>query len=102
MGEVYRARDTRPLVTDPRRQGLARISPNGRWLIYQSTQTGRFEVFLATFSQGGARIQISTEGGQLPEWGQNGQEILFSAERAAALVIRSQCSGPPEPISSLP
>jgi eukaryotic-like serine/threonine-protein kinase len=80
--DIYRVamdgkNDVHPLVTDPGAQEFPRISPDGRWLLYQSTPADRPDVFLVPFPEGGARIQVSTEGGRRPAWSQDGKEILF-------------------------
>jgi serine/threonine-protein kinase len=56
------------------------ISPDGRWLAYVSTETGREEVVVRTFpasgGQGG-KWQISNNGGASPMWMPGGREILY-------------------------
>jgi len=52
------------------------FSPDGRWLAYQSNETGRSEVYVEAFPGPGERFQISGDGGTEPLWAQNG-EIFF-------------------------
>jgi serine/threonine-protein kinase len=57
---------------------LPQISPDGKWLAYQSTESGEMEVYVRPFpnvSQG--RRQISLGGGQAPLWSRNGREIFY-------------------------
>jgi hypothetical protein len=59
----------------------ASISPDGRWLAYQSDVTGAHEVFVRAMD-GGRSIQVSTKGGSGPRWSRDGGEIFFlSPER---------------------
>jgi dipeptidyl aminopeptidase/acylaminoacyl peptidase len=54
-----------------------RFSPDGRWLAYQSNESGRYEVYVRPFPGPGPKTQVSTDGGGLPVWGRDGQEILY-------------------------
>ena len=41
-----------------------RFSPDGRWVAYNSDESGRMEVYVRPFAGGGGRVQISVAGGQ--------------------------------------
>ncbi len=58
------------------------ISPDGRWMAYQSNESGREEVYVRSFQPGsaptsGGKWQISTNGGARPGWRQDGKELFF-------------------------
>jgi Tol biopolymer transport system component/predicted Ser/Thr protein kinase len=53
------------------------FSPDGRWLAYQSDETGRYEVFVRPFLGPGSKAPISTEGGRFPIWSRNGRELFY-------------------------
>jgi predicted Ser/Thr protein kinase len=54
------------------------LSPDGRWLAYESNLSGRSEVYVRPFPDvGRRRIQISTDGGVEPAWAHSGREIFF-------------------------
>jgi serine/threonine-protein kinase len=56
----------------------ARISPDGRWMAYQSDESGRFEIYVRPFPDvNSGRWQISTEGGTRPLWNKNGCELFY-------------------------
>lgn len=55
-----------------------RISPNGKWVAYTSTQSGRSEVFVQNFPPSEGKWQISTMGGTEPSWRADGKELYFS------------------------
>ena len=42
------------------------FSPDGRWLAYESDETGRPEIYVVSFPEVGRREQVSTEGGGAP------------------------------------
>ncbi|MEJ2504407.1 MAG: hypothetical protein P8177_14025, partial [Gemmatimonadota bacterium] len=54
------------------------LSPDGRWLAYESDVSGRTEVYVRPFPDvGRRRIQISTSGGVEPVWAHSGQEMFY-------------------------
>ena len=55
----------------------ARFSPDGRHLVYSSNETGRREVYLNSFPTLGTRTQISSGGGQAPEWSSDGKSVFY-------------------------
>jgi serine/threonine-protein kinase len=56
------------------------FSPDGRWLAYVSTETGRAEVFVASFPPGGGKWQVSDGGGAQPLWSGDGRELFFRTD----------------------
>jgi Tol biopolymer transport system component len=55
-----------------------RVSPDGRYLAYQSRESGRYEVYVANYPpRDGRRWRVSTGGGTLPRWARNGRELFF-------------------------
>ncbi len=56
------------------------FSPDGRWLAYSSTETGRSEVFVATFPPGGGKWQVSDGGGTQARWSGDGRELFFRTD----------------------
>jgi serine/threonine-protein kinase len=58
---------------------LAKFSPDGRWVAYQSNATGRFEIYVAPFPGPGSVHQISTSGGGFVRWRADGKEIFYLA-----------------------
>jgi Tol biopolymer transport system component/tRNA A-37 threonylcarbamoyl transferase component Bud32 len=59
----------------------ARFSPepSPRWVAYQSDETGRYEIYIQSFPEPRDKFQISTGGGQYPEWGIGGRELFYLA-----------------------
>jgi serine/threonine-protein kinase len=58
---------------------LGEISPDGKWLAYESNESGaRFEIFLRPFPAIDIRREtISIDGGRYPLWGRNGNELFY-------------------------
>jgi len=53
------------------------FSPDGRFVVYVSDESGRPEVYLRPFPGPGERVQISRDGGNEPAWSSGGREIVF-------------------------
>ncbi len=64
-------------LSTPFREWLAAFSPDGRWLAYQSNESGTFEVYVRPFPGPGGKVQVSTGGGQVPVWSRNGKELFY-------------------------
>lgn len=54
-----------------------RISPNGRWIAYTSTESGVNEVYVTAASGQGGKWQITVNGGDYPAWRGDGKELFF-------------------------
>jgi Tol biopolymer transport system component len=55
----------------------ANISPNGRWIVYSSAESGVSEVYVAGFGGGQGKWQVSANGGAQPRWSRDGKELFF-------------------------
>jgi serine/threonine-protein kinase len=77
------------LVTGPSTESLPRLSPNGRWLVYQSNESGPFQIYVRPFPASGARVQVSTNGGTEPLWGRDGKTLYYRDEltRVTAVTV---------------
>lgn len=53
------------------------MSPDGRFIAYVSDETGRQEVYVERFPEGGAKVPISTDGARDPVWSMDGRELFF-------------------------
>jgi len=58
-------------------KGNARVSPDGRWVAYQSTETARWEVYIASYPAFTERRRVSNDGGCQPQWRKDGKELFF-------------------------
>ena len=53
------------------------LSRDGRWLAYVSSDSGQPEVYVTSFPTPGARVPVSTEGGNVPRWSSDGRRLYF-------------------------
>ena len=62
--------------------GGARLSPDGRWIVYTSTEAGGTHVYVSRAAGGGRKWPVSTvDGGSQPRWRRDGQEIYYRSPR---------------------
>jgi eukaryotic-like serine/threonine-protein kinase len=54
-----------------------RLSPDGRWLAYHSTDSGGLDIFVVAADGGPGKWQVSPNGEQWPRWSRDGKELLF-------------------------
>jgi serine/threonine-protein kinase len=77
---LAKERRVEPLMQTPYRELNADISPDGRWLAYESDESGQREVYVRPFPNvSGGRWQVSPGGGTRPVFGRNGQELFYLA-----------------------
>lgn len=68
------------------------ISPDGRWIAYESNEAGRNEVYVRPFPKGEGRWQASTDGGATPQWSSDGTELFYLADNtlmSASVIVGS-------------
>jgi eukaryotic-like serine/threonine-protein kinase len=83
------------------------FSPDGRWVAYVSDESGRKEVYAASFPDPSRRYRVSTEGGSQPRWSRDGKELFFvgSGRLLAVDVVRNVddlAFGQARPLFALP
>jgi Tol biopolymer transport system component len=64
-----------------------RLSPDGKWLAYQSNESSGNDVYLAPFPPTGARWQVSTSGGVAPRWRADGKELFFASPNLTSAMM---------------
>ena len=67
----------RPILHGPFNESRAKFSPDGRWIAYQSNESGRAEIYVVPLSGTLGKWQVSTRGGSDPYWSRDGREIFY-------------------------
>ena len=75
LDSTHEARELSASRTAIEAQG--RFSPDGRWVAYNSDESGALEVYVRPFSQGGGRTLVSVGGGSRPIWGHDGKKLYY-------------------------
>ena len=70
-------RTPRPVIEGRSITTHARLSPDGRWVAFSSTESGVFQVFVQNFPSGTVRIPVSIDGGLQPKWRPDGKELFY-------------------------
>jgi Tol biopolymer transport system component len=75
--------DPRPrdFVASPFDEDEGVFSPDGRWVAYVSDESGRKEVFVASFPDPSQRLRVSSDGGDQPRWSRDGRELFYVSKR---------------------
>jgi serine/threonine-protein kinase len=79
IGYVVPGRDSVPtiLINSKFDENTPRVSPDGKWLAYASDESGKLEIYVRPFPEGGGRWQVSTDGGSEPLWSRRGDELFY-------------------------
>ncbi len=89
----------RPLVEGPGRKEASSFSPDGRWVSYESDESGRDEIYLLPLRDGtpaGRPFRVTRDGGEVPEWLADGRSLVirnYATRRARVLDL----GDPPSP-----
>jgi Tol biopolymer transport system component len=76
-GDNPKAGKPEPFLVTPFDERAPMISPDGRWLAYESNASGRNEVYVQSFPGTTGKWQISTGGGDRPVWSRKAQELFY-------------------------
>jgi Tol biopolymer transport system component len=69
-----------PVVAGPADELAPALSPDGKWLAYVSTESGRPEVYLTAFPSGAGKWQPAQEGGNAPHWSRDGKQLFYAKD----------------------
>ena len=74
-------------MQSPALERSAQFSPDGRWIAYASDESKGDQVYVTAYPvTQGRRWQISTEGGDLPQWNPKGGELFYRNGRQMMVV----------------
>jgi eukaryotic-like serine/threonine-protein kinase len=73
------SRRVEPILHTVANDLTSEVSPDGRWIVYDSDETGQWEVYVRPYPQAysAGRWQISSEGGRQPMWSADGRELYY-------------------------
>ena len=70
-------RTPRTFIATPDDETNGDFSPDGRWVAYVSDESGRKEVYAASFPDATRRVRVTSEGGAQPRWSRDGRELFY-------------------------
>src|SRR2546425_1664414 len=80
----------RPFLQTPFAENCPALSPDGRWLAYESDESGHAEIYVRPLS-GDGKWQVSADGGDRPRWSRDGRRIVYrSGRRMMAVDVKTR------------
>ncbi|MBM3819498.1 MAG: hypothetical protein FJW14_10870 [Acidimicrobiia bacterium] len=109
-------RTPRVFLKTPFEERHGTFSPDGRWVAYQSNESGREEIYIRPFAgpavagasaaAAGGQWQVSTAGGTFPRWRRDGRELYYLAPTgalmAAPIAVTGATLAPGAPVALFP
>jgi Tol biopolymer transport system component len=82
-----------PFMQTQFNERYGRFSPDGRWIAYASTESGRDEVYVAPFPGPAVKWQVSSNGGAWPRWRGDGRELFYEDAEGRLMAASVDGSG---------
>jgi Tol biopolymer transport system component len=76
-----------PFLQTPFNEQSGFFSPDGRWIAYDSNESGKHEVYVQTFPASGGKWQVSTKGGGNPRWRGDGKEMFYLSDDEKLMAV---------------
>ena len=87
--------EPKPLIVTPAYEGGAQLSPDGRWLMYQSNASGQAEIYVRRYPALDRQWQVSEGGGVQARWSRNSKEIYYRSEKRIVAVTMDASGAEP-------
>jgi Tol biopolymer transport system component len=68
-------------------EGLGQFSSDGRWVAYQSNESGKFEIYVQAFPISTGKLRVSSGGGTQPRWSRDGKELFHVAADGQLMAV---------------
>ncbi|MGH9444049.1 MAG: protein kinase domain-containing protein [Thermoanaerobaculia bacterium] len=76
-----------PFLQTDFNEGEPTLSPDDRWVAYVSNESGKNEIYVRSFPDTGGKWQVSTTGGEDPQWSRDGKEIFYIASNTRFMTV---------------
>ena len=84
-------RKARPVLQTPAFEDAPQFSPDGHWIAYASDESGRRDIYVQPYPGPGGKWQISTDGGNEPQWNRNGRELFYrNGDKMMATAVQTK------------
>ena len=74
-------------------EGWARFSPDGKWIAYNSNESGTWQVYVQSFPASGGKWMISADGGAQPQWRRDGKELFYISSNRKLMAVDVKGNG---------
>ena len=82
------ANKPRPIFRGPSNEADPHFSPDGRWLSFNSNESGQDEIYVVSYPALDRKWQVSVDGGVEAHWSSSGKELFYrSGDRMMALEV---------------
>jgi Tol biopolymer transport system component len=85
--------ELQPWLATPGDEQRAIFSPDGRWVAYESDETGQYEVYVTAYSGTGGKWQVSSGGGEMPQWRADGRELFYTTPDDEMMAVSVETDG---------
>ena len=92
-GAGLRAGKPEPYLQTPADERHPSFSPDGRWMVYVSNESGTRQVYVRAFPDKGGKWQISISSGLYPIWSRNGHDLFFRTDDNQIMVASYTVKG---------
>ena len=86
-------RQPTPFVQTPFVDAEGTFSPDGRWVAYNSDDSGAFQVYVQRVPASGGKWQVSTTGGVMPQWRGDGRELYYTSLDNEVMAVDVEAEG---------
>lgn len=87
-------RTPRPYLATRFSETDGHFSADGKWVAYMSDESGRNEIYVQSFPDAHAKLQISTRGGVSPRWARSGRELYFLSRDRQLMAVTIELTNP--------
>jgi Tol biopolymer transport system component len=77
----------------PNNEQRATFAPSGRWIAYESDESGKKEVYVRSFPASGAKWQVSAGGGSQPRFTRDGKELFYVSADRKMMAVQVNTNG---------
>ncbi|HSY12184.1 MAG TPA: protein kinase [Verrucomicrobiae bacterium] len=81
------------LLQDRNSKADGQISPDGKWIAYESDESGELNIYISPFPNGGGKLQVSRGGGRDPRWRADGKEIFYLDSQGNLMSVKVDNEG---------
>jgi Tol biopolymer transport system component len=82
-----REKKAQPWLATPFAEGSPQLSPDGKWIVYQSNESGRNEIYVRSFPESQEKFLVSNGGGVMPAWRGDGGELYYLSEDQKMMAV---------------